>query len=385
MSLGSLSKDLAVLGFTRGGGGETALATVRTALPENGTYTSPDNTEHVINTAGQVYGTTFKFPLTPVAGQEMRLSTTNAVQKITLNGNGKTVVGDAVIALAPGAAVVWRYNVDSGWVPVVYNRDTHFSASTKTVAYAYDLGGWGWKNPAASFDWYVVPGKAWLQQTASGLSTSGYTPYLEFYAENTIDPSNGATANGQDSYSGQHGKIYDSTVPFGAGATADAKVEFYTAVTCRNQTNANCKWPGGPNGSAAWLTWGTSHATQRVPMYIGDLKGGLRAQFDVSGNFRTTNMSVDESVQRTTGTTDFTISDNVSTCVLAGSGTVVVIFPAIPVNGQTLTLAIETAYTSITLNGNGKTLIAGAAVGTIAGSYAEWRYYGPTTTWHRVG
>lgn len=367
------------------GAPDATLATVRQALPENGTYTVPDGTGHVINTASNtVYGTTFKFPAVPVVGQDLILSTANNIQKITLNGNGAPVVGDQVISLLAGTGVMFRHNATSGWVPVTYNPMTHWSAATKVVAQAFGDGGWGWKQPGRSFDYYVGSGKAWLQSTANGLAANGGIPYLEFYAENTIDPGNASADNGRYSYSGLHAKIYDSSIPFGAGVTADAKVEAYLAVTCRNNQGAACAWTGAPSGAAAWLSWGTSHATRAVPMYIGDLKGGMRAQFDEAGNFRTTKMSVDESVQRDTGTADFTVSDNVSTCVLAGSGTVAVAFPAAPVNGQTLTLTLETVYTEITLSGNGKTLVSGV-VGIVSGSFATWRYHAAAATWNRVG
>lgn len=385
MSLGALSKSLAILGFKKTGGAGASLSTVRLSLPENGTYTVPDGTGHVINTAAStVYGTTFKFPAVPVAGQDLILSSTNHVQKITLNGNGTAIVGEAIISLAAGTSAVWRHNAASGWVPVVYNPASHWSATTRKIAHAFGDGGWGWYQPSKSFDYYLGSGKSWLQCTASGLAAGGYTSGLEFYSENTIDPSNSNVDNGRYSYSGLHAKIYNSSIPFGAGATSDAKIEAYLTVTCRNNQGAGCSWPGAPVGAAAWLTWGTSHATYAVPMYIGDLKGGQRAQFDVAGNFRTTYMSVDESVQRDTGTADFTVGNNVSTCILAGSGVVAMTFPAVPVNGQTLTLTLETAYTSVTLAGNGKTLIAGT-IGILAGSFATWKYRAANTTWHRVG
>ena len=139
-------------------------------------------------------------------------------------------------------------------------------------------------------------------------------------------------------------------------------------------------------GAAAWLTWGTTHATRRVPLYIGDLVGGLRAMFDVDGNFTLSYAYANASEYRTTQAGgSVTISSNVSTAILAGSGAQTVLLPVAPINGQELPITLETAYDQITLDGNGKTLIAGAALGVAAGSFARYRYRAANATWHRVG
>lgn len=88
---------------------------------------------------------------------------------------------------------------------------------------------------------------------------------------------------------------------------------------------------------------------------------------------------------RDTGTASFTVANNTDVQILAGSGTITVTLPATQYDGQEFVLAVETAYTAITMSGGARTLIAGAAIGVTAGSFARYRYNAATTTWHRVG
>jgi hypothetical protein len=88
---------------------------------------------------------------------------------------------------------------------------------------------------------------------------------------------------------------------------------------------------------------------------------------------------------RNTGTASFTVPDYTDIQILAGSGTIVVTFPALVTDGQELVVSLETAYTAITYAGNGKTVIAGVAQAVTAGAFARWRYNLANTTWHRVG
>jgi hypothetical protein len=88
---------------------------------------------------------------------------------------------------------------------------------------------------------------------------------------------------------------------------------------------------------------------------------------------------------RNTGTANYTIPDFTDVAILAGSGTITLTFPATVYDGEELVITLETAYTAITLAGNGRTLVTGAALGVSAGSFARYRYRAANTTWHRVG
>lgn len=88
---------------------------------------------------------------------------------------------------------------------------------------------------------------------------------------------------------------------------------------------------------------------------------------------------------RNTGTASFTVPDQTDVQILAGSGTIVLTFPALVADGQELTISLETAYTAITFAGNGRTVVAGVAQAVTAGAFSRFRYSLATTTWHRVG
>jgi hypothetical protein len=88
---------------------------------------------------------------------------------------------------------------------------------------------------------------------------------------------------------------------------------------------------------------------------------------------------------RNTGAVSFTVPDQTDVQILAGSGTIVVTFPALVSDGQELCITLETAYTAVTFAGNGRTVIPGAALAVTAGAFARFRYNLATTTWHRVG
>lgn len=362
-----------------------ALVVARPPFTQGGNYTVPDGTAHVVSSAtAQVYNTTITFPATPVPGQRLILSnpTAYSMGDVTVVGNGKTILGPSVMSMPAYTSNEWNYNATDGWVPT--NRNPMFTevaiGVNELVGQSAQGGGFRWSLAGGgSADYYIQPGLCWMQTTGSGILGGPNNQMAEFRADNTLDVTDSNVNNGRYSWAGFTANIYNSSIAFGGGATNDAKVNFAIAATSRQNTGASVMAPGTPAGV------GVHFSFQNAPLYFGDLTNGLRAQIDTAGNFRTSKMSCDESEVRNTGTASFTVSDNVSTCILAGSGTITLTFPATPVNGQDLTITLETAYTAITLAGNGKTIITGAALGVSAGSFARYRYRAANTTWHRVG
>jgi len=360
-----------------------ALVIVRNPFTQSANYTIPGGTAQVVSSAtSQTYSTTMTFPANPVPGQVLMLTNPTAFSMgdVTVAGNGNTIMGSTVVAMPPVSSYAWQYNATDGWVPTVrnpmYTEVTY--GNVEKVGYAPNNGSWHWTWANTSADYYLTPTGPWIQATASGLQGGANQTDTKFYAQNTIDVTNSNVNNGRYSQSGFVATINNSSIAFGGGATNDAPVAFNLVATTRSMTGA-AGAVSGISGAGLHLSW------QNAPYYMGGVSGGLYAQFDLLGNFRTSKMSCDESEVRNTGTASFTVADNVSTCILAGSGTITLTFPATPVNGQDLTITLETAYTAITLAGNGKTIITGAALGVSAGSFARYRYRTANTTWHRVG
>lgn len=170
----------------------------------------------------------------------------------------------------------------------------------------------------------------------------------------------------------------NSSIPFGVGATNDVPISWNMAAQ-PNAVSANANIISGVSGTALCMGW------KNAPLVFGHQSNGEYARFDTSGNWITKKVNADASNTRNTGSAGFTVPDNVTGVVMAGSGTVLVTFPANPIDGQLLEMSLETAYVAITVAGNGKTLIAGAAIVVTAGSFASWRYRAANTTWRRVG
>lgn len=117
----------------------------------------------------------------------------------------------------------------------------------------------------------------------------------------------------------------------------------------------------------------------------GNTYNGEWGEFDTSGNFLWKRAWGNTSEQRDIGTANFTISNSITNVVLAGSGTVVVMMPAAPVDGQLVNLSLETAYTAVSVTNNtGQTIVAGAAMTVTAGSFGTWRYRLAGLKWLRV-
>ena len=357
-----------------------------------GTYTVPDGVGCVmlVPTAKR-YSGTITLPANPVNGQTLTIAnvSTFALLGQTLAGNGKPIVGDTVITFptvsggmtANNSAYTLQYNATIGWVPVSFNPMfcEVGAGSTKTVGYLSNNGGvnWKWDN-GASCDANLTPGVWQLQSTNSGVGGTGNPSVIKFLAESTLNPSSVTANYGRYSWAGFMATMPNSTITFGAGATNDAPMEMVIGLQ-PNAASASGQMITGINGTALCFGW------KNAPLVFGHRTSGEYARFDTSGNFNTLKMLCDSSEQRDTGTAGFTVSNNITNVILAGSGTVAVTFPATPVNGQSLNITLETAYTAVTFAGNGKTIVAGAAMGVTAGSFARYRYRAANTTWHRVG
>lgn len=367
-----------------------ALATVEVAY--TGTYTVPDGTGAVmLNPTTKRYSGTITLPLNPVNGQTLIIANVSAYALLaqTLAGNGKTIVGDSVITLpansggvlANNGAYALQYATSRGWFPVAFNpMFTEVPAGTSAlVGYLPNGGGLNWKwDNGASCDVSLSPGLWKLQSTNSGVGGTGNPTRIRCQMDSTLDPSNVTANYGRYSYAGYQATMANSSIPFGAGATNDAPLEFILGLT-PNAVGASGIIIAGITGASLCLGW------KNAPLIFGHLTGGEHARFDTAGNFNTLKMLCDSSEQRDTGTAGFTVSNNVTNVILAGSGTVAVTFPSTPVNGQSLVVTLEAAYTAVTFAGNGKTIVTGAAMGVTAGSFAHYRYRAANTTWHRVG
>jgi hypothetical protein len=89
---------------------------------------------------------------------------------------------------------------------------------------------------------------------------------------------------------------------------------------------------------------------------------------------------------RTTTTAAFTVPDGVSKVILAGSGTVPVTLPELPLDGQTISIVLETAHTAVSVAASAAhTIVAGAALAVTAGVFATFRYRASNAKWYRVG
>lgn len=367
-----------------------ALKTSEVVWEQATGFTVPDGTGRVVlsPTSKQYYGD-LTLPPNPVNGQRLEIVNASqfSAQYIALLGNGKTILGDATIQL-PGAeggkktglsAYTLGYTTALGWFPVQSNPmfSSVASGDIKNVGFFPGGGGIGWSWPNGSADAYLQLGAFILQSTNSG--TGAMPTHLRNWVQSTPDVTDTSPNYFRYSWNGFLASCNNSSIPFGAGATNDRPLSLILACqpNAASYGGSNISGVGGGNYVLSWAS--------AVPFIFGSPTAGEHARFDTLGNFIATKVVADASEVRNTGTASFTVSDNVSTCILAGSGTITLTFPATPVNGQDLTITLETAYTAITLAGNGKTIITGAALGVSAGSFARYRYRAANTTWHRVG
>lgn len=116
----------------------------------------------------------------------------------------------------------------------------------------------------------------------------------------------------------------------------------------------------------------------------GNSYNGKWSQYDTWGNASFLRSWGNASRQKDTVTTGtVTIGMGVTNLILAGSGTVTVALPATPYDGQIASLQIRTAYTGITVSGNGMS-IGGSVVSPSAGGFASWRFDSTDSIWDRM-
>src|ERR1700690_3770881 len=83
----------------------------------------------------------------------------------------------------------------------------------------------------------------------------------------------------------------------------------------------------------------------------------------------------------------YTVPNGTASALINPAGTLAtgtINMPAVPTDGQKLTIASSQQITALTMSGNGKTLL-GALVTIGANGFATWQYRASITTWFRVG
>lgn len=112
---------------------------------------------------------------------------------------------------------------------------------------------------------------------------------------------------------------------------------------------------------------------------------GKWSQYDTWGNAAFLRSWGNASRQKSVVTSGTVIiAVGVTNLILAGSGSVTTALPATPYDGQIASIQVRTAYTAITISGNGMGVTTGAAIGTSAGSFASFRFDSTDSTWDRM-
>lgn len=84
-------------------------------LPSGFSYTFIGYQTLLLDPSGTLASGTITFPLTPAGGMTIKISTTQAITTLTLNGNGKTIVNPAT-SLAANQTLTYIYNsVNTKW------------------------------------------------------------------------------------------------------------------------------------------------------------------------------------------------------------------------------------------------------------------------------
>ena len=84
-------------------------------LPSGFSYTFANYQTLLLDPSGSLATGTITFPLTPAGGMTIKISTTQAITTLTLNGNGKTIVNPAT-SLAANQTLTYIYNsVTTKW------------------------------------------------------------------------------------------------------------------------------------------------------------------------------------------------------------------------------------------------------------------------------
>ncbi len=362
---------------------------VQTPATSGATITIADNISSLHITGGAtIYNLTINMPANPVDGQFLTISTAAAtpIYRLTHGGNGKTI-SRAMTGMMAQTAVTYRYKASiTTWILVTEpTRLGEYSTGNTTVMHYEDgtggirydwLGSWSWSI-------YFTNGRILNQATADGQSTR--TGNIAFQTDNTLDVTNSAATNGQYAYSGYVADTYNSSSAYAGGQTNNAQLNLYLANVGQKFAGGNNvpSWTGAAAGIAHYLSF------NNAPFRFG-VQGSSGFQvFEVGqtdGNFQLFRGYANKSEQRDTGTASFTVTDNLSNVILAGSGTITVTLPAAPIDGQEVNIMLETAYTGITIAANsGQTIVAGATMGVTAGSFAKYRYRTANTKWYRAG
>ena len=84
---------------------------------------------------------------------------------------------------------------------------------------------------------------------------------------------------------------------------------------------------------------------------------------------------------------NYTVPNGKTNAIIEPAGTLAtgtINMPAVPTDGQRLTISSTQQITTLTMSGNGKTL-NGALVTIGANGFATWQYRTATTSWYRIG
>jgi hypothetical protein len=192
---------------------------IDTAFPENGANTIPDGCTHYHNiSTNTTYGTTLNFPMNPIEGQSLLITTIGNIQALALNGNGRTIHDPAApekIALARNGNIAFRYNAAHGWVTTQYNpSEINASGSSRTYS-AYGSSGFKWTYPNSSYDIYADPGNFWMQGTNAG--TLGRPISLKITLQSTLNPDDIAGTDYRDTYMGLDFSMVNVSGRWGSG------------------------------------------------------------------------------------------------------------------------------------------------------------------------
>lgn len=387
---GSLNNP-ALTGAASYSGSLSDISTVEVSWNEGDTYQIPDGVSSVLNTNGvQIYNLNLIMPANPVNGQELTISSLAEIRQPTnSSGNGGTIISP-IAGFVAGTSFSYRYRASTKtWVPLV--EPIQYESNGSGVRTQVTLTGTGTYQILnhLGLSWGVSLGGASQpltvsQATADGLSGRGI--FLGFQTQNTLDVTNTSSSNGEFSWSGFQAETYNSSIPYGPGATNDDQLIAGLVNTGQMFVGgAGVNWPawnGAPGGAFNWLSFSSA------PLLCGSPFGNGEA-FRINNtncNFSVSKALAITSEDRDTGTSNFTVANNVTNVILAGSGTVQVMMPAIPVDGQLVNITLETNYSGVTVtNNSGQTIITGAAIGSTSGSFATFRYRLANTKWYRVG
>jgi len=79
---------------------------------------SNDFSDNLINQGGTQATFTLNFPASPVDGQILTITYNNNITDLTLDGNGNTIVGSAVITGVPGSQRKFKFYTGIGWIKI---------------------------------------------------------------------------------------------------------------------------------------------------------------------------------------------------------------------------------------------------------------------------